>query len=94
MACGVLVPQSGIESASSPLEGGFLTTGQPKKALKYLFKKKFIYLAMLGLSFGPWAFSITHGILVPQPGIEPTSPALEGGFLTTGPPEKFLVNSS
>ena len=49
---------------------------------------------MLGLSFGPWAFSITHGILVPQPGIEPTSPALEGGFLTTGPPEKFPVNSS
>ena len=26
------------------------------------------------------------GILVPQPGIEPVSPALEGGFLTTGPP--------
>ena len=25
------------------------------------------------------------GILVPRPGIEPTSPALEGGFLTTGP---------
>ena len=33
-------------------------------------------------------------ILVPRPGIEPMSPALEGGFLTTGPPgesqEKFL----
>ena len=28
------------------------------------------------------------GILVPQPGIEPGSPALEGGFLTTGPPGK------
>ena len=28
------------------------------------------------------------GILVPQPGIEPMSPALEGGFLTTGPPGK------
>ena len=27
-------------------------------------------------------------ILVPRPGIEPTSPALEGGFLTTGPPGK------
>ena len=26
------------------------------------------------------------GILVPQPGIELASPALEGGFLTTGPP--------
>ena len=28
------------------------------------------------------------GILVPQPGIKPMSPALEGGFLTIGPPEK------
>ena len=29
-------------------------------------------------------------ILVPQPGIEPTSPALEGRFFTTGPPGKSL----
>ena len=29
------------------------------------------------------------GILVPQPGFELTSPALEGGFLTTGLPGKF-----
>ena len=28
------------------------------------------------------------GILVPQPGIQPACPALEGGFLTTGPPGK------
>ena len=26
------------------------------------------------------------GIYVPQPGIEPMSPALKGGFLTTGAP--------
>lgn len=31
----------------------------------------------------PW-----HGILFPQPGIEPKSPALKGGFLITGTPEK------
>ena len=30
------------------------------------------------------------GILVPRPGIEPVSPALEGRFLTTGPPGKSL----
>ena len=30
------------------------------------------------------------GILVPQPGIEPASPALEGIFFTTGPPGKSL----
>ena len=28
------------------------------------------------------------GILVSGPGIKPTSPALEGGFFTTGPPGK------
>ena len=28
------------------------------------------------------------GILVPQPGIKPESPPLQGGFLTTGPPGK------
>ena len=35
------------------------------------------------------------GILVPRPGIEPTSPTLEGGFLTTGSPGKspwFFLN--
>jgi len=35
----------------------------------------------------------TCGILVPHPGIEPMSLALEGGFYTTGPPGKsqFMV---
>ena len=28
------------------------------------------------------------GILVPRPGIKPVSPALQEGFLTTGPPGK------
>ena len=31
---------------------------------------------------------VACGILVPQPGIEPASPALEGGFLITGRPGK------
>ena len=37
------------------------------------------------------------GILVPRPGIKPASPALAGGFLTTGPPGKSLsmfINSA
>ena len=42
--------------------------------------------------------SVTHGlscakscgVLVPRPGIESPSPALEGRFLTSGPPEKSL----
>ena len=31
------------------------------------------------------------GILVPRPGIEPMSPALEGEFLTAGPPGKTYL---
>ena len=34
---------------------------------------------------------VAYGILVPRPGIEPVSPALEGGFLTTGPPGKSPI---
>ena len=40
-------------------------------------------VAVLGLSC-----PAACGILVPRQGIEPMSPALEGGFLTTGPPGK------
>ena len=31
------------------------------------------------------------GILVPQAGIEPASPALQGGFLTSVPPGKSQI---
>ena len=33
------------------------------------------------------------GILVPRPGIEPTSPALQGEFLATGPPGRSPLSS-
>ena len=46
----------------------------------------FIYLAVLGLSCGMRACRI----LVPQPGIQPISPALQGRFLVTGPLGKSL----
>ena len=36
------------------------------------------------------SYSEARGIPVPQPGIYPTSPPLQGGFLTTGPPGKSL----
>ena len=42
-----------------------------------------MYLAAPGLSFSRWD-------LGPWPGIQPTPPALAGGFLTTGPPGKSL----
>ena len=37
------------------------------------------------------AACMAYGILVLQSGIKPTPPALQGGFLTTGPPGKFHV---
>ena len=36
------------------------------------------------------SFSMAYETLVPEPGIEPASPALQGGFLTTVPPGKSL----
>ena len=49
-----------------------------------------------------WPHHVACGILVLWPGIEPTSPALQGKFLITGPPGKsskifkkyFLVTNS
>ena len=69
--------------------------------VKYLF----IYLAVWGLSCAMWdlslwrrdflavvhglSYSAACGILILRPEIKPVSPALEGGFLTTGPSWKF-----
>ena len=60
---------------------------------------RIFFLAELGLPCGSWAAvaaaprlscTVTCGMLVPRSGIEPMVPTLEGGFLTTGLPEKFL----
>ena len=63
----------------------------------FFFKKNiFIYLFdCLGSSCSMWAFSscgcsATCGFLVPWPGSKPMSLALEGRFLTTGPPGQSL----
>ena len=36
---------------------------------------------------------MAHETLVPPPGIKPAPPALQGGSLTTGPPEKSRKNT-
>ena len=41
-------------------------------------------------SCGAWALLLRSMYDLPGPGIGPMSPALEGGFLTTGPPGKSL----
>ena len=56
------------------------------------FKKSFIEsVAILFLFFMFWIFGLqAYGISAPGPRIKPTSPALEGEVLTTGPPGKSL----
>ena len=50
-------------------------------------KKVFIWLISLVVAHG-LSCPAPCGILVPKPGMEPESPALEGRFLTTGLPGK------
>ena len=45
----------------------------------------FVTILLLLLMFGYFGRE-AYGILVPGPGIEPSSPSLEGKVLTTGPP--------
>ena len=74
-----------------------------------LFKWLFIWLhwvltVALGIfRFGTQAYLVTVrvpccptacGILVPQPGVEPASPALEGGFLTHQKSLNFFLGES
>ena len=72
------------------------------KFLFFLFSKKCIYLAVLGLSYVMWcrdsvlvacglqSCSITCEILVPWPETEPASPALQGRLLISEPPVRSL----
>ena len=60
----------------------------------------YLFLAVLGLHCSvraqqSWRMGLScpvaRGTLVPRPGIEPVSPALEGGFLTARPPGKSPI---
>ena len=75
--------------------------GQLSARTLLLFKKICIYLSALGLSCShPGSLVVAQGLgcpaacrillIVLEPGIEPEFPALEGGFLTTGPLRKSL----
>ena len=66
----------------------FFGCGPFLKSLLNLLQYCFCYVLCFGF-FGCEAC----GILAPQPGIEPASPALEGEVLTTGPARKSLMAS-
>ena len=73
---------------SNALAGGFFTAEPSGKPyfLAICFWLRQVFVQACGLSC-PTAC----GILVPWPGIEPTSPILEGWFLTTRPSGKFQI---
>ena len=60
--------------------------GIPFLFITYLWPQE-LFIAACGLSC-----PMAYGILVLQAGIEPTSPALEGGFLTTQLPGNPLYS--
>ena len=66
------------------------------KYLKNLFVCLLIF-GYMGLSYGTWALLPGGMWDLPQPGIKSVSPALAGGFLTTGAarkPSKSLLELS
>ena len=91
-------PDPGIEPGSPALEADALTSEPPGRPFYtyFLFLKLFIFgctgfqlqhMGSLVVASG-LSYPMARGILVTQPVIQSTSPALEGGFLTTGPPGK------
>ena len=59
------------------------------------FLKSLLHLLSYCFCFVFWVFGLEAcGILVPRPWMEPTSPALKGEILTTGPPRKSHICSS
>ena len=47
-------------------------------------------LIVISFIFIFWLSCAACGLFIPQTGMEPAPPALEGKILTTGPPGKFL----
>ena len=59
-----------------------------RSSLHHMAFTSLLWLAdYLAVAHRPSCFTAC-GIFIPQPGIKPVSPALQGGFSTTGPPEK------
>ena len=71
MACGILIPQPGIEPQSPALAGGFLTTGHQGRPSKIIYKMKLsIHTVLLKdynelrTTVGPWTAMIYSGGLL------------------------------
>ena len=101
-ACGILVPQPGIESVFPGLEGGSLSHWTTREVTIQSFQITFFHLVQLIHLFPPYLFmagqlisffffAVPQGILgsqFPRPGIEPVPLNWKNGVLTPGPPGK------
>ena len=91
----LLLDHCGMSSNLFPLALSFPSL---KKKKLFWLHRVFIAACTGSVIVAPGLSCIaTCGILVPQPGTEPGSPALEGGFLATGPqgksqPSVFLAS--
>ena len=94
-------PQHSMRAGSSHTPRG---PGEPHLFCWFMFLFFFENFFWRGPFLKPWLNLLQHcfcftfrffgceacGISAPQPGIEPSPPALEGGVVTTGPPGKSL----
>ena len=96
------LPSTAVPNLSFPIPGGnqYCSLGllpeiicaQISHHIYYYFKDFLIFKVLLNLIHDCFCFMFcvfgleAHGILSPQPGIKPVTPALEGEVLTTGPP--------
>ena len=78
-------PNPGIEPGSPILQADSLLSEPPEKPRlpEVTDKKQVTNEFVLAAPLGMWD--------LPEPEIKPVSPALAGGFLTTGPPGKFHI---
>ncbi|KAJ8777326.1 hypothetical protein J1605_014709 [Eschrichtius robustus] len=86
------LPGPGLEPASPALAGGFLTTVPPGKPWAFLRMTKHRLQTRRLSSCGSRAQLLRGMWDPPRPGLESVSPALAGGFSTTAPPGKPLLD--
>ena len=85
------LPDPGLEPRSPALEAdALLSEPQGKCIYIYICIHTHTHTHLTASGFSCRTLDL-HWVLVPGPAIEPMFPALQGGFLTTGPPRKCCV---
>ena len=75
-----------MQAFSSGVPGLFIVATPLVAAHRLLGTRASVFVVHSLSCCGSWALLLHSMWYIPRPGIEPLSPALAGGFLTTGPP--------